>query len=167
VKLFAVMRQRNVIVGICVPNFYTLDSYVRDHRVDTLIHIKSRGQYRCITGQGIKIVSKEGAKYKDINAAKIPYEYFFDGYFTKKFPEMNDITEESYKLGKGDHFNEFLEEMGGEVKTEEKVKFITIKQAMKIAPLSYETYIRHIVSGKIKAKKMGSQWMIRREEITG
>src|SRR3989338_6722868 len=44
-KLFAIMRQKRLCIIINVPNFFTLDTYVRDHRADMLVYVHQRGKY--------------------------------------------------------------------------------------------------------------------------
>ena len=56
VKLFALMRQRNACIILNVPNFFTVDSYVRDHRVGTLNYLHARGKYQCFVRKAIKII---------------------------------------------------------------------------------------------------------------
>jgi energy-coupling factor transporter ATP-binding protein EcfA2 len=82
VKLFALMRQKNLITIICVPNFFTLDSYVRLHRVDTLIYISKRGKYIGYVKGAIKIVSKEGQRTNRMGGFKLRDGTYWPGYFT-------------------------------------------------------------------------------------
>lgn len=164
VKIFALMRQRNLIVIICVPNFFTLDTYIRDHRVDTLINIEERGKFTCYFGKAIKIISKEGAKYKTIKGIKVPYGTFFDGYYNKLFPTQNDITFETYSQHKHNQFKDFITELKNNY-TDIKENLLDMGQATKISPLSSKTIKRMIQNEEVEGKKIGKKWFITKEAI--
>ncbi|MAF36864.1 hypothetical protein CL622_07135, partial [archaeon] len=144
-KLFALMRQKNLCVIICVPNFFTLDSYIRDHRVDSLLYCHSKSKYIGYTGKAIKIISNQGSRYKQVAGHKIPGGSFWVGYWNKFIPNYNDITEKSYRQHKGDHFAEFLDEMESSVQNRNVRggKWLTMKQTKNLLPLS-EKNIRRL-----------------------
>lgn len=163
VKLFALMRQRNLCVIICVPNFFTLDSYVRNHRVDTLIYLHRKGQFTCFKGKAIRIISKEGSKFKNIAGIKVPYGTFFRGHFNREFPRINDVSIEAYRAHKGENFDLFLDEVEEAIrKRDEQPEWLSISQAKKIVPLNEDTYIKKIKSGELKGKKIGGKYFIDR-----
>ena len=62
IKTFMIIRQRRLFVCLCLPNFHILDSYVRDHRVNTLLQIKQRGYYMGFLETAIKTISKDGSR---------------------------------------------------------------------------------------------------------
>lgn len=43
VKLLTTMRSFNLFVVVCIPNFWILDKYIREHRVKTLSRVVKRG----------------------------------------------------------------------------------------------------------------------------
>jgi len=166
VKLFAIMRQKNLVVIICVPNFFTLDSYVRDHRVDTLIQIYKRGNFHCYTGKAIKIISREGSRFKNVTGIKVPYGTFFTGSFNKQMPIINDLTDEAYRENKGEQFDEFLnelEEAAGKMET--AGMYLGIKDAAAMLNVSTATIYKLIWAKKLQAKQMGAKWVINKEYL--
>jgi hypothetical protein len=167
VKLFALMRQKNICVIICVPNFFTLDSYVRDHRVDTLINCTEKGQFQCYVKKAIKIISSEGYKYKNIEGIIVPAGTRFSGYFNKFFPKINDISIETYKQHKGNQFEIFLDELECMIgKQDGGSEYIAVSVAEKIVPLHRDTYVRYIKSGKFEGKKIAGRWFVHRKCLT-
>lgn len=165
-KLFALLRQKNLCIIICVPNFWTLDSYVRDHRVDTLMWVHTKAKYNCYTGKAIKIISKEGHKFKRISGIRVPVNTFWSGYFNKGIPTLNDINHESYKEHKGEHFDEFLEDIVTIVEEREKKNtYISLREAKQIVPLHRDTIIKLIKDKKIEGKQVGGKWFVLRKNL--
>lgn len=115
-RLFALMRQKRLITIICVPNFFTLDTYVREHRVDTLFHIfrqsKTMARYICVTRpDALRQISKDGRVNKQVMGHDLPDGSYFLGRAMPRFPKLNDIDETFYKVKKADHFNQFLDDL--------------------------------------------------------
>lgn len=163
VKLFALMRQKNLCVIINVPNFFTLDSYVRDHRTDTLIYCRDKGKFTCYVKKAIQIISKEGHAYKQINGVIVPHGTFFPGYWNKFLPKINDISEESYKQHKGNQFAEFLDDLESNVAQTNKGngELITTTEALKIIPgKTLHHLIDLIKKGEVKGKRIGQRWYV-------
>jgi len=168
VKLFALMRQRNLCVIINVPNFWTLETYVRDFRVNTLFYLpknkKSRGRFTMFKGTGIKIVSKEGAKQKSFAGIKVADKYKAFGSFNKSYPSI--VSREDYLAHKGENFETFLEELE-EVASEQsgKSKFVRVKDFSRVTGKS-ETAIREmLVKKELKGRKFGATYLIPRSEL--
>ena len=150
---------------ICIPSFYSIDSYIRLHRVKSLYHIPKRGQVKLIIKKGIKLVSKEGAKYQTLGSVKLPSETFHNGYFAKKFPELNDLNPKTYKQLKAEHLEAYIEEMEADIASKRKTEpdYISLAEYMKIVSVSRRTLQNWIKEGKIKAKKIGLKWYIHKE----
>lgn len=164
VKLFALFRQKNLIIIINVPNFFTLDSYVRDHRTRTLNWISSRGKYQSYKGKAIRMVSNQGVKFKQIAGIRVPPACSFKGWFAKYFP--NSIDEDEYKKYKKINFDEFLEDIRDGIKESTRIPdLINITEAMKILPMKRRTIQEHIQKGNIPGKHIGSKWYISRTYI--
>jgi len=166
-KLMAVMRQRNLCVIINVPNFWTVDSYVRNHRTDTLIYVNSRGNFRAYKDIAIPLCSKWGMATKSFNGVKVPSNHVWKGSFNRYLPTINDISHEQYKNYKADTFTEFLEDLKTFVEETDRKnnKFVSIREAKGIIPLQDETIIKNIKSGEFKGKKVGGKWFILRKSL--
>lgn len=166
IKLFSILRQKNLYTIICVPNLFTLDSYVRDHRVDTLIYVHSRSKYVCYVKKAIRVISKEGSRSKSVGGHKVPGGTFFPGYFNKFFPKINNITEETYQAYKGKHFDGFLQELSKIVKLRDsKSPFMSLKEAQKIIPLNRETFIKLIKAKKLRGKMIAGKYFVERGHL--
>jgi hypothetical protein len=163
-KLFALMRQKNLCVIICVPNFFTLDSYVRDHRTNTLIWLHKKANFRCFVGKAIRIISKEGSRFKQISGIKVPDGTFFNGSFNSGFP--TNVPREDYLKYKSNNFNKFLDDIDNSISEREGMsKFISISKAQKILKLDRATYIKKIKQGEIKGKMVAGKWFVSREYL--
>lgn len=166
VKLFALMRQKNIIVIINVPNFFTLDSYVRDHRTNTLIYVHRRGQFRVFVKKAINIISKQGFRFKQVGGVKVPLETTFPGYFTKDLPMHIDNDE--YLEHKHKNFSKFIQDVRAGVKATAKPResdLMTIREAKQLVPLSDKTFVRMIKKGKLGGKQISNRWFVNREQI--
>lgn len=166
VKLFAIMRQKNLCVIICVPNFFTLDSYVRDHRVDTLVYVHKRGKYVAFVKKAIRIISNKGNRFKQVGGHKIPEGNCWPGYFNKEIPRINDVNIKTYLGLKGDHFDFFLEELQKAVRSrDEKSEFMPIALARKIIPLGNTKYTEMLASGELRGTRFGGRWFVHRKSL--
>jgi len=163
VKLFALMRQKNVCVFICVPNFFTLDSYVRNHRVQTIVHVYKRGKIICyVSESAIRKISKEGYATKQVVNIQLPAGSSFKGWFLKPLPSVNNVNDETYREYKGKHFSDFIQELKDNFKTEEiqsAVKeYLTPSEASMLTGLTIQTLRNHAKLGKVKARKIGDKY---------
>ena len=168
VKLFALMRQRNLCVIINVPNFWTLETYVRDFRVNTLFYLpkdkKSRGRFTMFKGTGIKIVSKEGSRQKSFAGIRVADKYKAFGSFNKSYPSI--VSRDDYLAHKGGTFDTFLEELE-EAASEQggKSKFVRVKDFAKVTGKSESAIRELLVAGELKGRKLGSNYLIPRSEL--
>lgn len=166
VKVLALMRQRNLCVGICVPNFWTLDTYMREHRVNCVIDITDRGHYTGYIDKAIQLLSKWGRDTKSCGSVVCPYGTFWKGSFNDGIPVMNDITGESYLKHKTSTFDTFITELKESYQEKNgESKYIRANEAGKILGVHEQTIRRYIDSGQLPAKKMGNKWMIEKEGI--
>lgn len=170
VKLFNIIRQKGLHIMICIPNYANLDSYIRYHRVDTIINIdQPKKSYTAYVGEAIEAVNKHIAKTGKINGVTVPHGTFWRGYWRHKYPEINDFNEKKYREMKSKHYNEYLEEIAKEAAIQENEtptldentpRMLTIKQYRQIDPRSPESIIRAIQNGSIPGTKVGGLWMV-------
>jgi energy-coupling factor transporter ATP-binding protein EcfA2 len=156
-KTFMVQRFLNINVGICIPHYPSLDKMIRNHRINTLLIIKSRAYYKCVVGKGIKILNKLLKKDpdKDLISIPIPYGMFWEGNFRKDFPKTLNETE--YKKHKFSHIKEFIEDAKHEASTVKMIKVIKLEKEFGI---NSRTIISEIHEGNIEGRKIGNQWFI-------
>lgn len=156
-KTFMVQRFLNINTIICIPHYWSLDPFIRNHRINTLIIIKERGKYKAIVGKGIKILNRIGKKdkEKDILAIPVPYGYFWEGTFKKDFP--NTISKEEYEKYKFKHIRSFLDEVELD---SQAIKLIKVTKIEKEYGIESNLIIQDIQNGIIEGKKIGNQWFI-------
>lgn len=161
VKLLSLARQLNICFIMCVPNFWTVDSYVREHRVQSLIHVRARGKHTCYYGSSIKKISIEGARTKSYKNVRIE-DHKFGGWFSKQLP----IDENEYRKHKAEHMTKFLNELDDYASTKEvSAKFIKSTQAAKILGVNPSMIPRRVEDGTLKGKKIGNFWYIDKESV--
>jgi hypothetical protein len=95
VKTFMIQRMLMIHVVICIPNYWDLDVFIRTHRINTLILIKERGEYKCAMGKAIKIINQVGKRdrSKTLISITLPYGSFFEGCCSDSFPNTIDKGE--------------------------------------------------------------------------
>lgn len=167
-KLGTIMRQFNLNIIINLPDLLLLRRYFRDMRINTLIWVKSRGKYRAYSGKAIKIILHYYRLYHgDMEKIKIPDGTFWDGYFNNLYPEINDITEVSYRKLKEENADEFINDMYQSVmdKEEDKNTMLSLKEAKKIVGLDRKTIISRINDGTFEGKKIGGKWFVNKESL--
>lgn len=156
-KTFMVQRFLNVHVGICIPYYWNLDTMIRHHRINTLIIIKERGQYKTVTGKGIKILNKLGSKDKDkvLWQIPIPYDYFWEGRFQKEFP--GTISSKEYEKHKFKHITNFLDEVSLE---SQEVNMVSADRLQKEFGIPAKEVGISIENGELEGKKIGNKYFI-------
>jgi hypothetical protein len=97
VKAFMVIRQKALFFTICIPQYRTLDSYIKE-RCSLIIHVLGEGNYKAIHGKGIKIANELSRKGYTLDQIKFPKGTFYHGAFANKFPKCIDMVE--YKARK-------------------------------------------------------------------
>jgi len=170
VKLFTIVRQKNIHFVICIPNFWILDSVIRDHRVKTLINAFERGSFEAFTGLAIKIISKTGAQFKTINndaTKRIRPGQRWRGHWIKDIPKINDLTEEKYLRFKKEVMDEFIEELEAqeqEKQNPKQSKYIKVKDVAAKLGCTKDTVVARIKDGSLIGKKLGARFYVDREK---
>ena len=183
IKLLTISRQLNIHLMICIPNFYIIDTYIREHRVSSLFHIKRRGRYRYFAENVINLVSVYGKKSKNVLSKDITIKKgFLDGDFNKYWVETPDLTEEEYIVRKTLNMNEHLEELRiemaeqGEHETgngglaakkpvETSKGYVDLTTFAKFTSLTRDTIKRCVQNGSIKGRRIGTKYLVSREEM--
>ena len=163
VKSFNLMRQLNLHILVCIPNYMNMDTYIREHRADTLLQIrKSRDTYKGIKKDGVDVVNQCIKKVKGVTSVKLPSGSFWNGYWTKKYPEINDISEEKYSEKKRKHLDMFLDLLKKDAKLDEdkQMNWVKISEFQKLVPIGSEAIIRNIQKGEIPGRKIGTMWYV-------
>lgn len=168
VKIFMTIRAKELCAIILIPDYKSLDRYIREHRCHLLIDVRGRGKYVCIDEDGIRFINTQIITKKKISSCKIPSDSFFHGWFSKKFPAT--IKETDYLEKKEQHIDHFLRDMEKLVEEEEGMKdilpkMITAKMFAYQFNMSYKTLIRLIHKGTIPATKLGKKWFIPQKEV--
>lgn len=149
-KLFMVQRCIHIFVCLCIPNFYFLDTMVKQHRVNTIVHcLDRRGDYKAIVGDGMIKANTDAQKVqKQINKVKLQLEHFWTGSFKKYLPETIDVNE--YKRRKVANILEFVNDI------EESIvdpKFVAMHMVVKRTGISRKVFLGD--PDKYQIKKIG------------
>lgn len=157
-KCFMIQRQKNLNVIICVPNFFMVDSMIRNHRVDILLQIKKRGYYRGIIESGIRKVSKDGYKFQDVMGTRVREDCFWDGHWNKLLP--NNFDYDKYISVKKNHMSLFLDQAEEDVMDIKLVPAIRVAKEISVHPRT----IRNLIEkGEVEGKKIGERWFVSRK----
>ena len=156
-KLFMLQRQKNISVILCCPSYFNIDSYIRTHRINTLIRVIDQGNYAGYMSKAIEIINTLQSTKKKISQMRLPSGSFWHGSFRKKFPSSVDLQE--YLSRKGDNLNDYLNQIDTS-----SFAFMPIKQLADKLSLTGNQVIKLIQSNTIKAKKIGKKWFVSKEE---
>jgi len=167
VKLITLMRQRRLIVVICIPRFKDIESKVRTQRVDGLIRITkhANGRDYCLYfKRGAQIVSDCLQKSVPWHVLKVPEQHWFNGYFTNDTPNLSGFDWDEYEKIKMVAFLDVVKGMR-EQKDGAPTEYMTIKEAKTHFPVSDTTWAKMIRKGTVNGTKIGGRWMIRRDSL--
>ena len=151
-KAFMVSGLKNICIILCIPDFFSLDSYVRMHRINLLLYVVKRGRYLSYSKKRAKGISLKGSKMKNVRVVK-SLDY---GWFPKQFPKE---LEEAYRKKERAYKFSFI----GSIKDNLEGNYNTSKFA-EITGYNLKTVMRWIEDKKINAKKVGGRWWIPKQE---
>ena len=168
IKMFALCRQANLYIIICVPSFLTLDSYLRKHRVEAMCWItKKHKHFTHYSKKALMIINEVLRKGVGLKEIKVPIHLLFNGYWNKELPNMNDITDKDYRALKDRAWKEFLDTTEQALaETEKGQLFIRVSQAAKMMDISKDTIIKLIKEKKLTGKLLGGQWVVHKASMT-
>ena len=173
-KIFSVMRAKRQYVVICVPNYYTMDAYVRNQRVKTILHVLRPGSYMGYTGDAIHTINEAyKAGIRKLEQVKVPIGSSWYGSWNKGVPTHNDISWESYNEYKNANLNQFLSALEKEYGKHSDADtaagnpdLMTLREIQNEYIPRGEKAIMTLVRNKVlKAKKVGLRWYFLRESV--
>lgn len=149
IKLLTVMGERNLFVILCVPSFFILDKYIREHRVSGLIKVVARGR--------LKFYSRRKLKDAFYNP-KVKRFSWGDPSFKDGFPKYKGKHWKPYT----DKKSEYLKGRK-EIRLEENMnKNISLTNWCKQQGTSKMTALRRIKAGELDAfKNISGFWRVR------
>ena len=74
-QLFTVIRSKGFHICVCIPKIKSLNNYIREHRIDSLIHVTERGKYVFYSKDGVGIIIDEIKKGKRFETINVPHKY--------------------------------------------------------------------------------------------
>ncbi len=151
-KTFMVIRQMNLFLILCIPSFFVLDTYIRDHRVNCLIHIERRGRFRAWNATGAKLVSIYGKATKSYGV-RTPIR----GWFGKEWasPELH----KAYMIKKRKHLKDYMKELGTDLSG-----YYTLSKFAEVTGYSTSALHSWIKKGSLIHKRVGHRFFIPKEE---
>jgi hypothetical protein len=152
VKAFMISGLKNVCIILCLPSFFLLDSYIRNHRINLLFYIPKRGKFKVYSARRAKLISILGSKTKTMNVTKANLK----GWFLKQYPERLEkefrIKERKFKFG---YIKDVKRDMEG---------YYKLYKFAEVTGLSVRTIYNLIETKKIVAKKIMNRWFIPKTE---
>lgn len=118
IKMFQIIRQKNIHFCICIPNIKFLDTYFRSGRIKTLLRVLGRGRYIAYTGNNIPAIAQHYSKNFSLNNFKPFSDLFWTGHFRKDVCRINGFGMDTYKAGKDSHLSKYLSMMREEYSQE-------------------------------------------------
>lgn len=169
VRLLTIIRQMNLHIIICVPNFWIIDKYVREHRVDAVFHVTERGSYTGIISEGVPFISNVERNVKDLQykLRKIPTKFWWRGSYVKELVSLNDVNMETYNQLKIDARNKHLDKINKEYSEDTEFDYIKASDFRKKIGISESGLHRAIKRGDYDARKIGDRWYIHKDELLG
>ena len=162
-QLFMLQRQSNISVLLCCPDFFSIDSYIRKNRINSLLRVTEQGHYVGYNVKAIDIINTLQSTKKKISQMKLPNGSFWHGCFRRKFPPC--INQAEYIRRKKENYHAFLDKWDDENTDEEgDFKFVPIKKLAIQLSLTGNQVIKLIESNTIKAKKIGKKWFVSKDE---
>lgn len=152
-KAFMVSGIKNVVIILCIPSFFNLDTYIRNHRIDLLFHIPLRGKFKVFSTERAKKISIVGAKTKSMNVVR-PNVY---GSFNKTWPDKT--LESEYRKAESKYKTGFLKDLKDNLEG-----YYTAGQFAKYTGFDLRTIYRWIKEKQIKAKRVGKRYYLPKTE---
>lgn len=152
-KAFMVSGIKNIAIILCIPSYWSLDSYIRNHRIDLLFHIPLRGKFKAYSTRRAKQLSIIGAKWKSMSKVK-PNVY---GNFNKSWPDQELHTEYLKKEAKFKHG--FIKDLRRGIEG-----YYSTTKFCEVTGYTIVTVYNWIKEKKIVAKRVGKRWFIPKTE---
>lgn len=93
IKMLTAMRAYNLSLTICVPNFWIIDKYIREHRVKSVMRVVKRGWIHYYGPKKVRMIRQDKKKrYKTIWP-----DYDFRDSYPKVEPELWEIYKNKKK----------------------------------------------------------------------
>ncbi len=151
-KAFMVSGLKNICIIFCIPSFFSLDSYIRQHRLDLMFYIHTRGKFKVYSPRRAREISKKGAREKKVDVIKANTV----GWFIKQYPKYVEkqyrIKEIKYKLG-------FIRDMKKNIDGN-----YSLSKFAEVTGFTVRSIYNWIEDKKIDAKKVGGNWYIPKSE---
>lgn len=124
IQLLSIVRQMNLHLVICVPNFFIVDTYLRDHRVKNLIHIyKNRKNFLWFKREAVSYLNYYGKSVKNIGLgfSKIPKHWAYVGSWNGYFGETDQFKESDYLEAKHSNMKKFMTDIQAQLSGDDLV----------------------------------------------
>lgn len=165
-RYFTIMRQFNTIVIICVPKYSTIDAYIREHRVDTIIRVINPGKFVCCNKRAAEIIAEQLPNKKRLSAIKIPEGTFYHGYFLKEVPEHNDVSWDSYVDLKNKHGLDYISEIEASVDNKDtNSDYMNLQQAAEYLCCNKRYLADAIRNKEINARFFANKWLLLKSDV--
>lgn len=143
IKKFMICGYKYFIFIVCIPDFFSIDRYIREQRVDLIFRIPEKGKFLLYGGQKALYRINQQGDFKGVHALTA-------GWYAKKMPE------EIYRFYRRVEKHDKDKIIGGD----ETAKHISANNLGKMAGISPNTIVSYIKRGIIRGTKVGDVWRI-------
>lgn len=162
-KFFTVMRQKQNLTIINIPDYAKLDRGVRS-RVDVIfrtMHHQGGFRYAAYWGAAVKKINEDmGRRVSGIEQVKVPNGYFSYGYFRKDFPPT--IDQEEYLKRKEGEIDAMLDAF---LSSDSKDVYLTAPEVCRLLKISRESLRKWLLDGRLKGYRVGNKVLLKRREV--
>lgn len=153
VKLLTVMGERNLLVLLCVPSFFIVDKYIREHRVAGMVKVTKRGRF--------KYYSKRRLNSSHYNSKANAYAWA-DPCFVDSFGPITGKLWDEYRA----HKSEYLKGRKDEWNGKDEEEWVKAGVAASTMIVSVNTIKRWAKEGKLGYKiNHTGQWYINKIDL--
>jgi len=153
IKMFTLIRSKNLFIVLCIPDFYIIDKYLRNVRIHCLIHKTDKRKYQFYDKQKVVRLSK----FNNWNDARKKVSYNFRGTCNKQFP--NQVSQEEYEKKKAESTHEVIDDLANAMtKGKPSPEFISLPNACHALGIKYSTGLQYVHEGLWKGFKRGGRW---------
>lgn len=152
-KAFMISGLKNICIILCIPSYFSLDSYIRTHRIDLLLFIPKRGYLKAYSSKRAKEISLRGSKMKMMEVVRANDV----GWFPKVWPDKQ--MEAEYKIKEREYKFNFIKDLKKNIEG-----YYTTGKFCQLTGYDLQTIYRWIRDKKLIAKRVGKKWFIPKSE---
>lgn len=163
IKMFTLIRAKNLFIILCIPDFFILDKYLRDVRVFCLIHVTKKGRLEYYDKPLVDKISQK-SNWENVMKDRAINPLFTNEDFNKGFPDQ--VSYQEYKEKKMESTNRVIDELSVKVTPKKSQSlYLRLPDVSQQLGVVHDTALGYVKSGKWKGSKDGGRWFMSRKEF--